>query len=94
MAISLSTLDHQVGQSSLILASTYAHTRVSNPEHYASEDIMFFDAINLGVGWQPQTHRSSLRAACLPSGAIITCRLIIVQNQISRHTRISLAKNA
>lgn len=41
---------------------------------YASVDIMFCEAINFGGGWHPQMHRSSLRAARLPSGAVIIWR--------------------
>jgi hypothetical protein len=53
----------------------FGHSRTpskrTESQNYASVDIMFCDAINLGGGWQPQIHRSSLRAACLPSGAVI-----------------------
>lgn len=41
---------------------------------YASVDIIFCEAINFGGGWHPQMHRSSLRAARPPSGAVIIWR--------------------
>lgn len=44
------------------------------PYGYASVDIMFCEAINFGGRWHSQMHRSSLRTACVPSGAVIICR--------------------